>query len=91
MRQGGYSEYQSGLDKVRRLKRRDARLNEPTPSCFCVVSESRIEYYTRFATRAKEWDTFKAKQGCGLFVMILFSLELYRCATLITSHEEISM
>lgn len=28
---------QSGLDKVRRMKRRDARRNEPAPSSFCVV------------------------------------------------------
>lgn len=28
---------QSGLDKVRRMKRRDARRNELAPSSFCVV------------------------------------------------------
>lgn len=27
----------SGLDKARRMKRRDARRNEPAPSGFCVV------------------------------------------------------
>lgn len=33
---------QSGLDKVRRMKRRDARRNEPAPSSFCVVWASKL-------------------------------------------------
>lgn len=33
---------QSGLDKVRRMKRRDARRNEPAPSSFCVVRAPKL-------------------------------------------------
>lgn len=33
---------QSGLDKVRRMKRRDARRNEPAPSSFCVVRPHKL-------------------------------------------------
>lgn len=33
---------QSGLDKVRRMKRRDARRNEPAPSSFCVVRPPKL-------------------------------------------------
>lgn len=43
---------QSGLDKVRRMKRRDARRNEPAPSSFCVVRLPKLNI--RRDLRAKE-------------------------------------
>lgn len=43
---------QSGLDKVRRMKRRDARRNEPAPSSFCVVQAAKLNI--RRDLRAKE-------------------------------------
>lgn len=43
---------QSGLDKVRRMKRRDARRNEPAPSSFCVVRAPKLNI--RRDLRAKE-------------------------------------
>lgn len=33
---------QSGLDKVRRMKSRDARRNEPAPSSFCVIPAPKL-------------------------------------------------
>lgn len=39
---GGSAGVASGLDKVRRMKRRDARRNEPAPSSFCVVLASKL-------------------------------------------------
>lgn len=39
---GEGSVIQSGLDKVRRMKRRDARRNEPASSSFCVVQAPKL-------------------------------------------------
>lgn len=33
---------QSGLDKVRRMKSRDVRRNEPAPSTFCAVRAPKL-------------------------------------------------